>query len=89
MPIIRTFAPFVAGIGSMTYPRFIAYNVVGGIAWISLFTYGGYFFGNLPVVKQNFTLVILAIILLSVLPGVVEYIRHKREPAAHKEKRLK
>ena len=89
MPIIRTFAPFVAGIGSMTYPRFIAYNVVGGIAWISLFTYGGYFFGNLPVVKQNFTLVILAIILISVLPGVVEYIRHKRESAAHKEKRIK
>lgn len=77
MPIIRTFAPFVAGIGSMTYPRFIAYNALGGIAWISLFVLGGYFFGNIPTVRRNFTLVILAIIIISVLPGVLEVIRQR------------
>jgi len=78
MPIIRTFAPFVAGIGSMTYGRFLLYNVVGGVAWVAIFVGGGYFFGNIPVVKRNFTLVIMAIIVLSVLPGVVEYVRHRR-----------
>jgi membrane-associated protein len=77
IPIIRTFAPFVAGIGAMTYPRFIAYNVTGGIAWVALFTFGGYFFGNLPVVKNNFSIVILAIILISVLPGVIEFLRER------------
>jgi membrane-associated protein len=78
MPIIRTFAPFVAGIGSMTYWKFLTYNVVGGIVWISSFVFAGYFFGNVPVVKNNFTLVIMAIIVLSVMPGVIEYIRHRR-----------
>jgi membrane-associated protein len=82
MPIIRTFAPFVAGIGKMTYARFLSYNVIGGILWIALFTLGGYFFGNIPVVKRNFTLVILAIIILSILPGVIEFIRHKRKGEA-------
>ena len=77
MPIIRTFAPFVAGIGSMTYARFITYNVVGGVAWIALFVMGGYYFGNIPVVKQNFTLVILAIIFISILPGIIEFARHR------------
>ena len=77
MPIIRTFAPFVAGIGSMTYARFIAYNIVGGVAWIGLFVYGGYFFGNIPVVKENFGLVILAIIFLSILPPLYEVARHR------------
>jgi membrane-associated protein len=77
MPIIRTFAPFVAGIGSMTYARFLTYNVVGGIAWIGLFVYGGYFFGNIPVVKQNFTLVIMAIIFISIMPGIIEFLRHR------------
>ncbi len=77
MPIIRTFAPFVAGIGSMTYPRFLTYNVAGGVAWIGLFVYGGYFFGNIPVVKRNFTLVIMAIIFISILPGIIEYLRHR------------
>jgi membrane-associated protein len=77
IPIIRTFAPFVAGVGAMTYPRFFTYNVVGGILWVAIFTYGGYFFGNLPVVQENFTLVILAIIVISVLPGVVEFFRER------------
>lgn len=77
IPIIRTFAPFVAGIGTMSYWRFISYNVVGGLAWVALFVYGGYYFGNLPMVKRNFTLVIFAIIFISVLPGVIEFLRHK------------
>jgi membrane-associated protein len=80
VPIIRTFAPFVAGIGSMTYWRFISYNVIGGIAWIVLCTLAGYFFGNLPIVKENFSLVILAIIIISILPGVIEYMRHRLAP---------
>jgi membrane-associated protein len=78
MPIIRTFAPFVAGVGSMNYARFILYNVVGGIAWVGIFIVGGYLFGNIPMVKRNFTLVIMVIIVLSVLPGVVEFVRHRR-----------
>ena len=79
IPIIRTFAPFVAGIGNMTYGRFISYNIVGGIAWVVTFVLGGYYFGNLPFVKQNFAFVIIAIIILSVLPGIVEYIRQSRQ----------
>jgi membrane-associated protein len=79
IPIIRTFAPFVAGIGSMTYRRFIVYNVSGGIAWVVMFVLGGYFFGNIPVVKQNFSLVIFAIIFLSILPGIIEFLRHQRD----------
>ncbi len=82
VPIIRTFAPFVAGAGSMTYRHFLFYNVTGAIAWTALFLYGGYFFGNLPFVKQNFTLVILAIIILSIMPGVIEYWRHRRTTVA-------
>ena len=78
IPIIRTFAPFVAGIGQMTYLRFISYNVIGGIAWIAIFIFGGYFFGNIPLVKRNFTLVILAIIFVSILPGLIEIVRQRR-----------
>jgi membrane-associated protein len=78
VPIIRTFAPFVAGIGRMTYLKFITYNVVGGILWILAFISCGFFFGNIPVVKRNFTLVIMAIIVISILPGVIEFIREKR-----------
>jgi len=79
MPIVRTFVPFVAGIGAMTYSRFITYNVLGGLLWTGLFLGLGYFFGNIPLVKENFSLVIIAIIAISVLPGVWEYIRSRRE----------
>ncbi len=82
VPIIRTFAPFVAGIGSMTYSRFIAYNISGAIVWIALFVFAGYYFGNIPAVKQNFTLVIIAIIFLSILPGIIEFIRHRYRVAS-------
>lgn len=78
MPIIRTFAPFVAGIGQMSYGKFILYNIVGGIVWIGGFLYAGYFFGNIPVIKRNFTLVVFAIIVISVLPAVFEYWRSRR-----------
>jgi membrane-associated protein len=77
IPIIRTFAPFVAGIGAMDYPHFFLFNVIGAVLWVALFTFGGYFFGNLPFVKDNFTIVILAIIAISVLPGVIEFLREK------------
>ena len=78
MPIIRTFAPFVAGIGQMSYGKFLLYNVVGGLIWIAGFLYAGYFFGNIPVVKRNFTLVVFAIIVVSMLPAVIEYWRARR-----------
>jgi membrane-associated protein len=77
VPIVRTFAPFVAGVGAMNYPRFISYNVIGGLLWVFLFTLAGYFFGNLPVVQHNFTLVVLAIIAVSVLPAVYEIVRDR------------
>jgi len=78
VPIIRTFAPFVAGIGRMSYWRFITYNVVGGIAWVAICVFSGYYFGNLEIVRKNFSLVILAILFISVLPMVVEYIRSRQ-----------
>ena len=77
MPIIRTFAPFVAGVGAMSYSRFILYNITGGVAWVCVFLLGGYFFGNIPAVKNNFTIVIVAIVIISVMPGFIEYIRQK------------
>ncbi len=82
IPIIRTFAPFVAGIGSMHYTRFLGYNVVGALAWVGLLVLVGYFFGTLPAVRQHFSFVILAIIVLSVMPVVVEYVKARRRAAA-------
>jgi len=72
IPIIRTFAPFVAGIGSMSYGRFAFYNISGGVSWIVLFIAAGYYFGNIPVVRYNFSLVIMAIVFISILPGIIE-----------------
>jgi membrane-associated protein len=81
IPIIRTFAPFVAGVGAMSYGYFITYNVVGGLVWTALFIFGGYFFGNLPVVKNNFSFIIIAIVVISVLPAVYEVFQGRRPPA--------
>jgi membrane-associated protein len=78
VPIVRTFAPFVAGVGAMTYGKFLSYNVAGGLLWVFTITLAGYFFGNIPIVKANFTAVIMGIIFVSILPGIIEYIRHKR-----------
>jgi len=78
VPIIRTFAPFVAGIGRMSYWKFISYNVVGGIGWVALFVFGGYFFGNIPFIKRNFGLVIVSIIIISMIPAAIEFVRHRR-----------
>ncbi len=83
VPVIRTFVPFVAGIGTLQYKRFMAYNVIGGLVWVSLFTFGGYFFGNIPFIKKNFTAVILVIVFLSILPPVVEWFRHKSDKVAN------
>lgn len=78
VPIIRTFAPFVAGIGRMTYGRFALYNVAGGIGWILSLTLAGYLFGNIPLVRKNFSLVIFAIIIISILPALLEVLRQRR-----------
>ena len=78
VPIVRTFAPFLAGVGEMSYWRFASYNIVGAILWISLFILGGYLFGNIPQVKSNFTLVIMGIVLVSVLPMMIELWRNRR-----------
>jgi membrane-associated protein len=78
IPILRTFAPFVAGIGAMTYSRFIVYNVAGGVAWVIILVLSGYFFGNIPLVKNNFSLVLFAIIIISVMPGVIEFLRSRK-----------
>jgi membrane-associated protein len=81
VPIVRTFAPFVAGVGAMTYGKFLAYNIAGGLLWVFSITLAGFFFGNIPIVKNNFTAVIMGIVFVSILPGVVEYIRHRRANA--------
>jgi membrane-associated protein len=80
-PIIRTFAPFVAGIGRMHYGRFQAYNVLGGVVWVNLFVWAGYFFGNIPLIKNNFGFVTIGIIVVSLLPMVVMFLRRKVAPA--------
>ena len=82
IPIVRTFAPFVAGIGTMSYSRFASYNIVGGVAWVVSFLFIGYFFGGLPVIKDNFTYVIFGIIILSILPPIIELIRESRNRPA-------
>lgn len=77
VPIIRTFAPFVAGVGAMSYPRFIIYNIIGGVLWVGLFNYSGYYFGQLPFVQENFKLLILGIIVVSLMPPVIEFLKHR------------
>ena len=79
VPIIRTFAPFLAGVGAMRYRRFLLYNVVGGLLWVFLLTLAGYYFGALEFVKENFSLVILGIIVVSILPGAIEFLRHRKK----------
>jgi len=79
IPIIRTFAPFVAGVGKMSYSKFLIFNITGGIAWTALFIFAGYFFGNIPIVRDNLTLVIFAIIFISILPAIIEYLRHRKK----------
>jgi len=79
VPIVRTFAPFIAGVGKMTYLKFFSYNVIGGLLWVTLFIFGGFFFGNIPLIKRNFTFTIFAIIIISILPAVIEVIRQKRQ----------
>jgi len=80
VPIVRTFAPFVAGVGQMNYGFFLRWNIIGGISWVAIFTLLGYFFGNIPFVQHNFELVIVAIIVISVVPAIVEIIKARREP---------
>lgn len=77
IPIMRTFAPFVAGIGKMNYATFLLYNVMGGLIWISILLFGGYYFGQVPIVKNNFSIVVLVIIVLSITPGIIGYLKHK------------
>lgn len=83
VPIVRTFAPFVAGIGRMPYPRYIGFSALGSLLWVAVCVGGGWFFGNLPVVRDNFTVVVLGIILVSILPAIVEVIRHRQTPPGH------
>ena len=78
VPIIRTFAPFLAGVAGMTYRRFLAFNVVGGVAWITSLVYAGYLFGNIPWVKDNLTLIVIAIVVVSLIPAVSTYLRERR-----------
>jgi membrane-associated protein len=85
IPIIRTFAPFVAGIGAMSYSHFIAYNVVGGVLWVGIFTFLGYYFGSLPFVQDNFSYVVIAIILISVTPIFIEYVMNRIRAAREVE----
>ena len=88
VPIVRTFAPFVAGVGTMSYGRFFAFNVIGGILWVAICVFAGYFFGRIPFVEKNFELVVLAIIFISVLPMLIEY-RNHRLRARHEKARIK
>jgi membrane-associated protein len=79
VPIVRTFAPFLAGVGTMSYPKFALYNVMGALVWVTSFTYAGYFFGSTPMIQKNFKLVILAIIIISIMPAAIEVVKARRE----------
>jgi membrane-associated protein len=81
VPIVRTFAPFLAGVGEMNYPRFLSFCVVGAMLWVGAFLWAGYLFGNLPFVRNNFTIAVLVVILISLVPGLVEYVKHRRAAA--------
>jgi membrane-associated protein len=83
MPIIRTFAPFVAGVGTMSYKRFISFNVVGGVLWIFLFLFTGFLFGNIKAVQENFSFIIVAIVIISVMPAVIEFIKSRRKNSSN------
>lgn len=85
VPIVRTFAPFVAGVGSMTYGKFATYNVLGALLWVGGCVFAGYAFGNIPIVKNNFTLVIFGIIFVSILPGLIEFVRHRQQVTAREK----
>jgi membrane-associated protein len=87
VPIIRTFAPFVAGVGRMTYKHFISYNIIGGIVWPAIFLFGGYFFGNIAFIQNNFSLVLIAIIVISFIPAVVEFLKARNESAREKKQK--
>ncbi len=80
LPIVRTFAPFVAGIGMMRYRLFVIFSALGSLVWISFFTVGGYFFGNIPVIKDNLTVMVLLIVFISILPGIIQFIRNRKKP---------
>jgi len=79
IPIIRTFAPFVAGIGKMNYFTFLIYNVVGGIFWVAIFVFSGFYFGNIPLIKNNLMMIIILIVIISFIPAILEYIKHRRK----------
>jgi membrane-associated protein len=86
IPIIRTFAPFLAGVAGMTYRRFLAYNVIGGVLWIGLLVYAGYLFGNIPWVKQNLSLIVIGIVVVSLIPAVSTFVRERRQRHTHRRK---
>ena len=82
VPVVRTFVPFVCGVGQVSDARFLIFSLIGALIWVGLLVPAGYFFGNLEIVKSNLTLVILLIIFISILPGIIEFVRHKRAKAA-------
>jgi membrane-associated protein len=82
IPIVRTYAPFVAGASRMDYPRFLSFNIIGGVIWITSFLFAGYYFGNIPAVKHNFEYVVIGIIFVSIIPPILEWLKHRREQRA-------